>query len=177
MLNEVMGQNSPLYGRKTAQMEVLPFDYLTAAEFVPGYSNLDKVITYGILGGVPKYLETFSDKVSVEQNVRRAVVAASGSLHEEPIFLLRMEFREPTLYNSILDAVADGATKMNEIATKIHEEMSKSNKYLTELQTIKLVEKIVPCGEKDTSKKTIFLKYPYYFLRRGGGNTPLLRHF
>lgn len=163
MLNEVMGQSSPLYGRKTSQLEIKPFDYLTSALFVPKYSNLDKVITYGILGGIPKYLETFSDKLSIWENVEKVIASASGSLHEEPGFLLRMEFREPTLYNTILDAIATGASKMNEIATKIQEESSKSNKYLTELQTIKLVEKIVPCGEKDNSKKTIYILRDNFF--------------
>ena len=180
MLNEVMGQKSPLYGRKTSQLEILPFDYLTSAKFVPGYSNLDKIITYGILGGIPKYLEVFDDKLTLAKNIEKNVVAATGSLHEEPSYLLRIEFREPALYNSILDAIATGSSKMNEITTKIKEDTSKSNKYLTELQIIKLVEKIVPCGDKENSKKTIYLlkdnffKFWYSFMFRNKNKYALM---
>lgn len=56
MLNDVMGYKSPLYGRSTGSMEVLPFDYLESAAFFPEYSEEEKLIAYGILGGVPRYL-------------------------------------------------------------------------------------------------------------------------
>lgn len=65
MENEVMGYKSPLYGRATAQLEVHPFDYLDASAFFPGYSNEEKLLAYGILGGIPCYLQTFSDQRTI----------------------------------------------------------------------------------------------------------------
>ena len=54
MINEVMGYKSPLYGRITAHLEVKkPFDYLESAEFFPNYSQEEKLLAYGILGGIP----------------------------------------------------------------------------------------------------------------------------
>lgn len=38
MLNDIMGYKSPLYGRSTGSMEVLPFDYLESAAFFPNCS-------------------------------------------------------------------------------------------------------------------------------------------
>ena len=35
MEEDVLGQKSPLYGRRTGQIDLQPFDYLTSAEFVP----------------------------------------------------------------------------------------------------------------------------------------------
>ena len=68
MEKEVMGYKSPLYGRSTAQLEVLPFDYLDSAAFFPQYSNLDKLLAYGILGGIPCYLDSFDPSVSIAEN-------------------------------------------------------------------------------------------------------------
>ena len=51
MVNDIMGYESPLYGRTTSSMEVLPFDYLDSAKFFPGYSHEEKLTAYAILGG------------------------------------------------------------------------------------------------------------------------------
>ena len=71
MLNDVMGYKSPLYGRITGIMEVMPFDYLESAEFFPNYSKTEKAIAYGILGGVPRYLEAFSSEISLEEKIKK----------------------------------------------------------------------------------------------------------
>ena len=65
MENEIMGYKSPLYGRSTGQLEVLPFDYYDSSLFFEKYSNADKLLAYGILGGIPCYLNAFSDKISI----------------------------------------------------------------------------------------------------------------
>ena len=54
MKNEIMGRKSPLHDRQTATLEIAPFDYLESSNFFPNYSNEDKLIAYGILGGIPK---------------------------------------------------------------------------------------------------------------------------
>lgn len=156
MQNEVMGYKSPLYGRATAFLELKPFDYLTSSKFFPNYSNIDKLLTYGILGGVPFYLASFSDKKTIKENIVRRILALGAMLREEPQILLRMEFREPAIYNSIFEAIASGASKMNDISMGAKIESSKCSRYLASLQEIKLVSKHIPCGEPETSKKSIY---------------------
>ena len=156
MLNDVMGYKSPLYGRCTGSMEVLPFDYLESAEFFPNYSAEEKLIAYGILGGVPRYLNAFDPKRSLKENLISEILADGAFLNDEPQTLLRMELREPAVYNSILEAVANGCNRVVEIADRIHEEKSKCSKYMLTLQTLRLLEKHVPCGEADSSKKGIY---------------------
>ena len=51
-------------------IDELPFDYLESAEFFPNYSKTEKAIAYGILGGVPRYLEAFSSEISLEENIK-----------------------------------------------------------------------------------------------------------
>lgn len=156
MENEVMGYKSPLYGRSTAQLELRPFDYLESAEFFPGYTNMEKMLAYGILGGIPCYLQTFDGQKTIAENIETQILRTGAFLKEEPQLLLKMELREPTIYNSIFEAIANGASRMNDISQKIHEESFKCSKYLSTLQNIKLVKKITPCGEKNTSRKTIY---------------------
>ena len=157
MVNDIMGYESPLYGRTTATMEVIPFDYLDAAKFFPNYSMEEKLVAYGILGGVPRYLNAFSDECSIQENMANEILANGAFLNDEPMMLLRMELREPSVYNSILEAIARGYNKISEIADCIHEDRGKCGKYLGTLQTIRLVEKRVPCGEPETSKKSIYV--------------------
>lgn len=156
MINEVMGYESPLYGRITESMEVKPFDYLESAEFFPYYSNEDKLIAYGILGGVPRYLNAFDAEKSIQTNIKNEILRNGAFLNDEPQSLLRMELREPIVYNSILEAVANGCNRVIDISNQIHEEKSKCSKYMLTLQSIRLLEKHVPCGEKRDSKKGIY---------------------
>ncbi len=163
MLSDVMGYKSPLYGRITGNMEVKPFDYLECAEFFPSYSKVEKAIIYGILGGVPRYLEAFSPDVSLEENIRDNLLAEGSFLNDEPQTLLRIELREPSVYNSILEALSNGCNKISEIADRIHEEKSKCSKYMLTLLVLRVIEKSIPCTESETSKKGIYEITDNYF--------------
>ena len=156
METDVMGSKSPLHDRQTSCLEIKPFDYLDSSLFYPNYSNLEKIIAYGILGGIPRYLEAFDDTLTLEQNIASKIIERGSYLNEEPTNLLKAELRDPNVYNSILSAIANGKNKVQEISDYIHEEKSKVSKYLIVLQTMRLVEKSIPCGESDISRKGIY---------------------
>lgn len=156
MVNDVMGYESPLYGRTTSTMEVLPFDYYDSAEFFPDYSLEEKLQVYGILGGIPRYLNAFAKNCSIQENVEKNILSNGAFLNDEPIMLLKMELREPNVYNSILEALARGCNKITEIADCIHEDKGKCSKYMMTLLSMRLVEKTSPCGEPEGSKKTLY---------------------
>lgn len=69
MINDIMGYESPLYGRITGTMEVKAFDYWESREFFPKYDPVDQLIAYGILGGVPRYLNAFDPEKSLRENI------------------------------------------------------------------------------------------------------------
>ena len=163
MEKEVMGYKSPLYGRSTSQLELLPFDYFDAASFFPNYSAIDKLLAYGILGGIPCYLQRFSDKITIEQNIASQILETGSFLKDEPQLLLRMELREPSVYNSVFEAIAGGSSKQNEISQKIHEDSSKCNKYISILRDIHLLRRITPYGEEESSRKSVYKITDNYF--------------
>lgn len=156
METDIMGSKSPLHDRQTSSMEVTPFDYYDSSLFYPKYSNEQKLTAYGILGGVPRYLEAFDDSLSIEKNIADKIIKKGSYLNEEPSNLLKAERREPNVYNSILSAIATGRNRVQEMADYLHEENTKVSKYLTILQTMRLVEKVVPCGEGVNSRKGIY---------------------
>ena len=163
MINEVLGYSSPLYGRRTANIELKPLNYLEASEFFPHFSNIDKITAYSILGGIPYYLQTFDDKLSIKENISKNIFDDACLLREEPLFLLKQEFREPTIYNSIIEAVATGASRFTEISGKINEETSKCASYMKNLQEIRVINKQIPYGENANSKKSIYsLSDPFF---------------
>ena len=163
METDVMGRKSPLHDRQTSSLEIKPFDYLESSTFFPSYSNEDKLIAYGILGGIPRYLEAFDSNYSIQQNIETKIIQNGSYLHEEPDNLLKAELRETNVYNSILSAISNGRNKIIDIANFIHEDRTKVAKYLITLQTLRLIEKRTPCGEPETSKKSIYVIKDNFF--------------
>ena len=116
MEREVLGRNSPLFGRRTAQILLRPFGYREAGEFHHHWSRPNRAAAYFICGGLPFYLRCFSPSLSIEQNLATAVFDELGLLFREPEFLLREELREVSTYNAILLALATGSPTNSDIS-------------------------------------------------------------
>jgi len=159
MEHEVDGYKSPLYGRRTGQLKVLPLDFDTSKKFFSGFDIHEQAVLYGITGGIPKYLLQVRNSQSLDENIARMFFKPQGLLFEEPNNLLKQELREPAVYNAIIRAIATGSSKLNEIVTKIDADRfdsAKCNKYLKTLINLHIVRKELPISEKPTSRKSIY---------------------
>lgn len=116
MEREVLGNKSPLFGRRTTQIKLNPFHYREAALFHPNYSRIDQARAFFICGGMPLYLRSFLPPRSIESNITDAILTEFAPLRYEPDFLLREELREVPIYYSILVAMAQGAQTALEIS-------------------------------------------------------------
>lgn len=155
MEDHVLSYKAPLYGRRTAQMKILPFDFADTCRCFKNFSDEDKALIYGIVGGTPQYLLQMDDNLSVEDNIKNTFFNPTSSLFEEPENLLKQEVREPALYNAIITAIATGASRMAEISTKVGESTSVCAAYLKNLIALGLVQKETPYGDKE-SRKSIY---------------------
>lgn len=156
MENQVLGYKSPLYGRRTAQFKILPFNFFESRHFLTGFNPKDQAILYGITGGVPEYLNQIDNNLSVKENIIQLFLTTSGHFYEEPTNLIKQELREPSTYNGIIEAIADGSSKLNEIATKGGKlENNKCAKYLRSLMDLGIVKKEQPVTER-TTKRSIY---------------------
>lgn len=155
MEDHVLAYKAPLYGRRTAQMKIQPFDFADTCRYFENFSGEDKALIYGIVGGTPQYLLQMDDRLSVEDNIKNTFLNPTSSLFEEPENLLKQEVREPALYNAIITAIATGASRMAEISTKVGENTSVCASYLKNLIALGLVRRESPYGEK-ASRKSIY---------------------
>lgn len=179
MESQVLGYKSPLYGRRTGQIHLKPFDIFDAAKFMPADSTWeDRVHYYAALGGTPYYLQQIDDSLSFAENIENLCFDMSGILYEEPLMLLRQELREPAIYNSLLETISSGKTKVTEIAGQVKIESTTVIKYLKVLESLGLIERSTPFGEKPfRSKKGLWkIKDPFfdYWYRFVSPNTGLV---
>ena len=156
MEDHVLAYKAPLYGRRTSQMKILPFDFADTCRYFKHFSDEDKAIVYGMAGGTPQYLLQMDDELSIEDNMKNTFLSPTSSLFEEPENLLKQEVREPALYNAIITAIATGASRMAEISTKVGEDTSVCAAYLKNLIALGVIQKETPYGEK-TSRKSIYV--------------------
>ncbi len=156
MENEVLGSKSPLFGRRTAQLHMKPFDYRVSMRFLDGFSDEDKLKLYGAFGGTPLYLQQVTRGESFEYNIKNTFLRVTAYLYEEPLLLLRQEVQELGIYSAIIEAIAGGAARANDISTKIGEESAKCLKYIGTLCELGILYRETPFGEKDSSRKTVY---------------------
>jgi len=155
MENHVLAYKAPLYGRRTAQFKILPFDFFESRSYFKKFSDMDMAAVYGIVGGTPQYLLQMNDDLSLEENIKRCFLDPSSPLFEEPNNLLKQEVREPALYNAIITAIAKGGTKLSEISSKVGEETSACAAYIKNLISLGIIKKETPFAESST-RKTIY---------------------
>lgn len=155
MADHVLAYKAPLYGRRTAQIKVQPFDFFESCKYFNRFSAEDKALAYGIVGGTPQYLLQIDDKISLKDNIKNIFLNSASFLFEEPTNLLKQEVREPAIYNAIITAIANGASKLSEIASKVGEETSVCSAYIKNLISLEIIKKESPYGEKN-SRKTVY---------------------
>ncbi len=183
METEVLGYNAPLYGRRTGSVLLQTLDLQSSALFYPSYSPEEQFLAWAVVGGMPYYLTTFSDQQKLLSNIRIHILDAhSGSLYSEPRLLLMEELREPRNYFSLLRAIAQGNTRLNEIAQASGVgSPSIVARYLDILQQMRLITRRVPATESqpEKSKRGIyqindhFLRFWFRYVHPNQGSLEL----
>lgn len=150
---ELLAEKNPLYGRATGVYKMSEMGFYDVAKFFSDYSDKDKILAYSILGGIPHYLRQFRPEMSIEENIRKNILTKGCVLYSEVDFLLHQELRETPIYNSIIEAVALGNTKLNDISQKsLVEDTSKTSVYLKKLIELGIVEREFSVDSKTKEK-------------------------
>ena len=155
MEDQVLAYKAPLYGRRTAQMKLLPFDFEETCRYFSRFKGEDKALAYGIVGGTPQYLLQINDRLTIEENIKNTFLNPISFLYEEPVNLLKQEVREPAIYTAIITAIAAGASRMSEISSKVGEDTNVCASYIKNLISLGIVQKETPYGEK-ASRKSLY---------------------
>lgn len=152
MESQTLSYNSPLYGRRTAQIRMgqIPFRYYH--DFFPNKDRRELIEMYSITGGVPKYIELFSESHNIYSSIQSCVINRSGYLYDEPHFLLQQEVTEIGSYFSIIRAIAAGNSKLSAISAVLEIKATGLTKYLKTLIDLDILEREVPVTEENPEK-------------------------
>lgn len=112
--------DGPLYRRRTRELRIEPFGYREALLFFPSWPSLERVLAWGIVGGVPSYLHALQGE-NLEAAVIEHLLDKSALLYREAEILLAQEVRGvgPALLRGMLQAIAYGANEPNQIAQRV----------------------------------------------------------
>lgn len=144
MERDVLGAQSPLFGRRTAQIHLQPFTFREARSLHPALSLAEAARTWFICGGIPAYLLRFDPQRSFEANLREQILDEFAPLYREPEFLLREELRDLHVYYGVLMALAQGAGTAREIAGKTGVPERSLPYYLQQLTELHYVRRRYP---------------------------------
>lgn len=151
MEKTVLFHKAPLYGRRTGQLLVKPFNFKAVQEFFPDRNFEEVLAIYSIVGGTPLYLNKFYKKGCFEA-IKDEILKKGQPLYEEVEFLLREELKEPRNYFVILEAISLGKHKLSEIINETGFDKGTVSRYLSILDSLQITGKEIPVTEKIPEK-------------------------
>lgn len=161
MNSQILGKRSPLYGRRTGQIKLMPFTFDSISEFLPGYTDEERMTVYGLVGGIPWYLNFFNNGKSLKENIIGNLINPYAVLSKESTFLFAEEFETPVSYLDVLSSIAKGRNRVGEIAADTGLETSRVSLLLKELILLGIVSKIRPIDDPG-SRRTLYRIKDHY---------------
>ena len=149
---EVLGNEQ--YGGRPRQRLLQPLHFRDAARFHTRYSPEDRVRTFAICGGMPYYLERFTDDAPLWHQILRHALYRDGILFHEAELLLRQALPDPRNHMSVLRAIAQGQTQNNQVAQRTRLSESQVTQIVAALERMRLVRTVRPVTAQRRSKKT-----------------------
>jgi len=151
MESMVMGYSSPLYGRRTGQLLLKHIRFPHILDYLKDFRKA--VEFYSVFGGTPAYIMETEPEKDIFTNIGNKILRENSFLYRDVEFVLRQELTEPRYYFSILLSIAKGNHRIGLIANDTGLSISIVNKYLSVLNDLQLVYRIVPVTESYKSRK------------------------
>jgi uncharacterized protein len=170
-MGELLGERNPLHGRQTLELDLAPLSFRDAGRFFPGWSPDERLLAFGVLGGMPYYLGLCDPGIPLAENLRQVVLAPGAPLADEPTHVLQAELREVARYATILRAIADGCTTTGDILGRARELPGSSAlaPYVRKLAELRLIriERSLDASERERDRRYYladpFLAFWYRF--------------
>jgi len=157
--NQDMPQLFPEVMKKLdANIKLENLNFLEVVRAFPSFSVSDSIKVYGVLGGVPGYLEHWNEKKSFKQNICDLILSPNGYLFSMAEQVVASELRELSVYNTILMAIAKGENKLNDLFLYTGYSRAKISVYMKNLSHFDIIEKVVSfeTGGWDNAKKGVY---------------------
>jgi hypothetical protein len=152
MMKTFHSYQAPLYGRASHRIHLQPLHYHALAQVFPAYSPEERVAVYGILGGIPAHWEFFDPRQNFNDNLQKALLQPTSLMQADALLLLHEQFDEPTLYLTILAAIAENKRTPKEISNFCSIPPNQVSRYLNTLAEVGLIERRVPVTDWNRSQ-------------------------
>ncbi len=154
MMERLMGYKSPIYGRRTGQLKLQPFQFKDVAKFI---KNTQRAVElYSVFGGTPAYITEVEPSKNIVDNIKNKFLRMDSYIYQDVRFVLMEELEEPRYYFSILEAIAAGNVSLGEIINYTGLERSLVGKYLSVLIELDLVRREISVTATKKSKNGIY---------------------
>lgn len=156
----------PLYGRLKRKMRLQPLPFRDCVEMCNqlNIKNIEEVIeVYTIFGGYPKYYVTIEDEnllgKSTKEILDKLFFQENAVLEEEVNQILSLEFgRRTGVYYDILTAIANGNTRIGEIASFMRKKETDLTRQINEL--INYFELVGVESPAIKGRNLLYIKHP-----------------
>ncbi len=165
MYDSTLSYSSPLYGRRDLQIKLNPLTFRDFKEFFNSKNIEEMINIYSVTGGIPRYIEQFSQKLDLFDNISEYILNKNSPLYSEPKFLLREEIVDSTTYFSILRVISEGSHKLSDISSRLMITSKNITSFLDKLRELEILERIVPVTEENPakSKKGLYIIKDNFF--------------
>jgi hypothetical protein len=149
VMGGLLSGRAPLRGRAGLELIINPFGYRDAARFWGISDPRLAVLVHSVVGGTPAYRRELAredspaDLADFDAWVIRTVLNPQTPLFREARYLLaeETEIRDPSLYHSVLSAVAEGNNTSGRIASYIGRKSNEVAHPLRVLEDCRLLSK------------------------------------
>lgn len=148
MMEELLAERQPLHDR-LQPLRVRPLDFWHASEILGSMSPENRLIAFGLAGGMPKYLAVMAGSRNPVASLAQATLPPLSGLFNEGRAVLAQELESPATYFSLLAALASGPADYATIAGRSHVEHNKVGRYLATLESLDLVTARYPITDPD----------------------------
>lgn len=164
MMKEMFDSDASLYGRRTRNMNLRPFDYEKVRKWLKGEER-SMIERYGVFGGTPKYLE-FIRQQPLLANIEQEILNPDSLLYDEPRVLLSTELKTPDKYFNILKLISEGKETPKKITDPMDLERTSLSYYLNKLvQDLDLIKRVAPVTDKISQSKNRHYRLKDNFFR------------
>lgn len=143
-MEAMQSQRSPMHGR-LIPLELRPLESSRAAPFLGRHEPVDRFERYAIAGGMPRYLVAIGNG-TLREAVCRQILQPDAPLWNEGRTIVGQELREPAIHFAVLEALASGEKEVSEVSNALRLPGSTISKYLSTLESLRLVKRQLPLG-------------------------------
>lgn len=148
MESNVMGPQSPLFGRRSVAIKLESFAIAESVSFFPSWSSDEKVAAHILTGGIPSYLNLFAAFDNLKEALKKLFFNSMGLLYNEQRVLLNNSVRAVSNYEMILSTIASGTNKVTLIADKTGLDKANVSSLLHSLNLMGIVDEVVSIAPK-----------------------------